>query len=224
MLVDDNRTIVLYCGPLPSTRPQRPYNLRYYWSHRSEEIERVKRRQRATVEWLRELRQVACADCGKSYPPYVMDFDHRDPATKSFSLLADKVLLKSRGVLLAEVAKCDVVCANCHAERTWRQLAEHNWGWPRGGHSPRLEYRRERARSQAELLDELRDTPCMDCGARFPPYVMQFDHRDPTTKTQLVSKMIGRAGTARILNEVARCDIVCTNCHRDRTYKRRMAA
>jgi hypothetical protein len=210
---------------VPSTRPQRPYNIRYYWSHRAEEIERVRRRQRAAVEWLRdELRQVACADCGKSYAPYVMDFDHRDPATKAFSLLADKVLLMSRDVLLAEVAKCDVVCANCHAERTWRQLTEHKWGWPSGGHSPRLEYRRERARSQAEMVDELRDTPCMDCGARFPPYVMQLDHRDLTTKTQLVSKMIGRAGTARILDEVAKCYIVCTNCHRIRTYERRIAA
>ena len=112
---------------MPSTQPQRPYNVRYYWSHRAEELERVRRRERATVEWLRDLRRVPCADCGKTYPPYVMDFDHRDPSTKSFSLLADKALLKNRNVLIAEVAKCDVVCANCHAERTWRQWATHDW-------------------------------------------------------------------------------------------------
>jgi hypothetical protein len=125
---------------VPSTQPQRPYNVRYYWAHRAEEIERVRRRQRATVEWLRDLRRVPCADCGKTYPPYVMDFDHRDPLTKCFSLLADKPLLKNREVLLAEVAKCDVVCANCHAERTWRQWATHDWGWPSGGKSDRIEY------------------------------------------------------------------------------------
>jgi hypothetical protein len=179
------------------------------------------RRQRATVEWLRDLRRVPCTECGKTYPPYVMDFDHRDPATKLFSLLADKALLKNRDVLLAEVAKCDVVCANCHAVRTWRQWAEHDWGWPSGGRSERIEYRRRRARAQSELLDELRDTPCSDCGKRFAPYVMQFDHRDPKTKTHLVSQMIGRAGTARILAEVAKCDIVCANCHRQRTYIQR---
>jgi hypothetical protein len=206
---------------VPSTQPQRPYNVRYYWAHRAEEIERVRRRQRATVEWLRDLRRVPCADCGKTYPPYVMDFDHRDPSTKSFSLLADKPLLKNREVLLAEVAKCDVVCANCHAERTWRQWATHDWGWPSGGKSDRIEYRRKRAKAQADLLDQLRDTPCHDCGGRFALYVMQFDHRDPTTKTHLVSQMIGHAGTARILAEVAKCDIVCANCHRQRSYVQR---
>jgi hypothetical protein len=87
-----------------------------------------------------------------------MDFDHRDPSTKSFSLLADKALLKNRNVLIAEVAKCDVVCANCHAERTWRQWATHDWGWPSGGKSNRIEYKRVRARAQADLLDRLRDT------------------------------------------------------------------
>ncbi len=182
------------------------------------------RRQRATLEWLRDLRRVPCIDCRKTYPPYVMDFDHRDPATKSFSLLADKALLKNREVLLAEIAKCDVVYANCHAVRTWHQWGEHNWGWPSGGNSARIEYRRKRAREQAELLDKLREAPCSDCGERFASYVMQFDHRDPTTKTYLVSQMIGRTSTARILAEVAKCDIVCANCHRQRTYVRRPMA
>jgi hypothetical protein len=124
---------MFYNALMPSTRPQRPYNVRYYWTHRAEEIERVMSRQRATVEWLRDLRRVPCADCGKTNPPYVMDFDHRDPSAKSFSLLADATLLKNRDVLLAEVAKCDVVCANCHAIRTSRQRAQYDWGWPGGG-------------------------------------------------------------------------------------------
>src|SRR5712691_1079534 len=178
-------------------------------------------RQHATVEWLRDLRRVPCADCGKTYPPYLMDFDHHDPAAKSFFLLADAALLKNRNVLLAEVAKCDVVCANCHAIRTSRQRAEYDWGWPGGGKGPRLEYRRERSRAQAKLLHELRAVPCADCGQKYPPFVMQFDHRDPATKTHLVTQMIGHAGTTRILAEVAKCDIVCANCHRQRTYDRR---
>jgi hypothetical protein len=215
---------MFYDGSMPSTRPQRPYNVRYYWTHRAEEIERVMSRQRATVQFLRDLRCVPCADCGRSFPPYIMDFDHRDPSTKSFCLLADKVLLKNRDVLLAEVAKCDVVCANCHAIRTSQQRAEYEWGWPSGGRGPRIESQRARWRAQAKLLDELRCVPCIDCGQVFPPYVMQFDHRDPATKSHLVTQMTGRAGTARILAEVAKCDIVCANCHRDRTFRRRIAA
>lgn len=49
---------------------------------------------------------------------------------------------------------------------------------------------------------------------------MDFDHRDPGSKRYTVTRMIGRAGTARILAEVAKCDIVCANCHRRRTHVR----
>jgi hypothetical protein len=71
------------------------------------------------------------------------------------------------------------------------------------------------------MLDELRDVPCADCGGRFPPCAMDFDHRDGSSKTAGVTRMVGRSGAARILAEAAKCDIVCANCHRARTYRRR---
>jgi hypothetical protein len=56
-----------------------------------------------------------CMDCGVQYPYYVMQFDHRDPATKLFIIsMARAVGLR----LDAEMDKCDVVCANCHAIRS----------------------------------------------------------------------------------------------------------
>jgi hypothetical protein len=53
---------------------------------------------------------------------------------------------------------------------------------------------------------------------------MDFDHRDPSEKLSGVTRMIGRSGTPRILAEVAKCDIVCANCHRTRTFTRRADA
>jgi hypothetical protein len=76
---------------------------------------------------------------------------------------------------------------------------------------------------QIKLLANVRTVPCLDCGGTFPFFVMQFDHRDPIEKRYMVSQMVGRTGTERILAEVAKCDIVCTNCHRERTYQRRSA-
>ncbi len=112
-------------------------------------------------------------------------------------------------------------CANCHRLRT------REWHQKRvpaiAGNSRHLERKRNVWRVQAELLDSLRDVPCADCERRFPPCAMDFDHRDAEAKKYTVTRMIGRAGTARILAEVAKCDIVCTNCHRARTYDRRMA-
>lgn len=63
------------------------------------------------------LKSGPCTDCGVSYPPYVMHFDHRDPSTKLFNV--GKMGGHPMATVLAEVEKCDLVCANCHAERTW---------------------------------------------------------------------------------------------------------
>ena len=72
-----------------------------------------------------------------THPPHVIDFDHRDTSAKSFAL-SGKCQLKSRADRLHEVAKCDVVCANCHRIRTQLQRTEFVWSWPRRGESPRL--------------------------------------------------------------------------------------
>jgi hypothetical protein len=50
---------------------------------------------------------------------------------------------------------------------------------------------------------------------------MDFDHRDPAKKASRVTSLVGRAGIQRILAEVEKCDIVCANCHRLRTFERR---
>jgi len=102
-----------------SRRPsRRPYNVEYYRRNRGLEVQRVRVRQAGMVEFLRDLRRVPCADCGGRFKPYQMDFDHRDPATKSFNVMAGRAMLMATGRVLAEVAKCDIVCANCHQIRT----------------------------------------------------------------------------------------------------------
>jgi hypothetical protein len=49
---------------------------------------------------------------------------------------------------------------------------------------------------------------------------MDFDHRDPTVKVRGVTRMI-MGSIDRMLAEVDKCDIVCANCHRLRTFQRR---
>lgn len=58
-----------------------------------------------------------CADCGVSYPPCVMDFDHvRGKKSKAVSLLIGACAPMKR--IIEEIEKCEVVCANCHRLRT----------------------------------------------------------------------------------------------------------
>lgn len=69
-------------------------------------------------ERLLPFKQQPCADCGKIYPPYVMDFDHVRGEKKFDISLSERTAWET---VLAEIAKCDVVCANCHRERTWER-------------------------------------------------------------------------------------------------------
>lgn len=60
-----------------------------------------------------------CVDCKNKFPPYIMHFDHRDPDEKSFTISSGGTYAYER--LLEESLKCDLVCGNCHAERTHLQ-------------------------------------------------------------------------------------------------------
>ena len=54
-----------------------------------------------------------CRRCGNTYPPVAMDFHHRDPSTKSFTI-GHGVYRHSKTDVLAEISKCDIYCSNCH--------------------------------------------------------------------------------------------------------------
>lgn len=70
-----------------------------------------------------------------------------------------------------------------------------------------------------EFVRNLKSKPCTECGHTFPPECMDFDHRPGEKKLRAVSKMF-TLSLERILEEVAKCDLVCANCHRIRTYRR----
>ena len=84
--------------------------------------------------------------------------------------------------------------------------------------------RRQRKRLRA-ILEETKQRPCQDCGGHFHPWVMEFDHRDGSTKEAAVADLVSKGCTdARLLTEIRKCDIVCANCHRMRTYHRSLEA
>lgn len=57
--------------------------------------------------------QRGCDRCGYSRCPAALDFHHRDPATKLFHVTRQAA---SEERTQAEIAKCDLLCANCHRE------------------------------------------------------------------------------------------------------------
>lgn len=71
-----------------------------------------------------------------------------------------------------------------------------------------------------EYVDNLKRNPCMDCGQCFDPICMDFDHVRGT-KFQSVSAMVNSKYNIRQISiEIAKCELVCANCHRLRTKSR----
>jgi hypothetical protein len=70
-------------------------------------------------------------------------------------------------------------------------------------------------------INSMKEAPCMDCGGRFPPCAMDFDHANGD-KAATVSQMMF-APEADVLREIQKCELVCANCHRVRTFTRKRA-
>ena len=78
--------------------------------------------------------------------------------------------------------------------------------------------REQRSNNRERYKHYKSNTPCSRCGGVFPNCVMDFDHRDPTEKKHCVAQMMGYSW-GRILEEIAKCDLLCANCHRIKTYE-----
>jgi len=78
-----------------------------------------------------------------------------------------------------------------------------------------------RKRRRAFILDHLRQNPCVDCGET-DPIVLEFDHvGEEGSKDFNISDAIRLGyGLQRIIDEIAKCQVRCANCHRKRTYER----
>jgi hypothetical protein len=68
-----------------------------------------------------------CVDCElpcEAWNVVMFAFDHLDPTVKSFSLSkAQQQKGCNQPLIDAEIAKCELVCHNCHAYRTWVERA-----------------------------------------------------------------------------------------------------
>jgi hypothetical protein len=265
---------------------------------------RARRRlwERGRRDWLLSLKTgQPCTDCARFFPPQVLQWDHLPGHPK----LGDVSTLYrlSRQEVLEEIAKCELVCANCHAIRTFERA-----GWPlswtelgvelaplnsmrsrvalgdlglnlsaaslvaRGsdkkpedptlmhcamcglwqprsefpdskagqfsycrpcrraydrnyhrqrGRAPRLRRQRARVMAARAWMASLKDgIACTDCHEVFPAWVMHWDHLPGYEKVGCISELVGSRRRAIILEELRKCELVCTNCHVLRTIGR----
>ncbi len=94
----------------------------HYKKNPSTYLNSTKKTKKKLLEYIKEAKNLPCQDCGIRYPYYVMDFDHRNSNEKKFAISQSK-RIGSIEKTKTEIAKCDVVCANCHRERTFGRVA-----------------------------------------------------------------------------------------------------
>ncbi len=86
--------------------------------------------QRAEVRRIIREHKKACVNCGED-DYRCLDFDHRDPKAKLFNIShAPRICASRPGFerLRAEIAKCDIRCANCHRKRSYAE-GHITMGW-----------------------------------------------------------------------------------------------
>ena len=84
-----------------------------------------------------------------------------------------------------------------------------------------LERQRKTRKNTGEMVQRMKEaSPCMDCGVYYPYYVMDYDHVRGEKLDGVGKLSRGAGGIQRLLEEIAKCDLVCSNCHRKRTYER----
>lgn len=64
---------------------------------------------------------------------------------------------------------------------------------------------------------------CMDCGYKENAWALHFDHVLGEKRTDVTS-MCSSTSWSRLMDEVAKCDVVCANCHEIRTHGRRIGS
>lgn len=110
-------------------------------------------------------------------------------------------------------------CKDCKYEHNQKTKTSRNLKQKEYNQANKIQIelaRLERRSARLEYIWNLKKSPCADCGQTFHPFVMDFDHTDRSLKSRDVSQ-INRLD--EIAEEVKKCEVVCSNCHRLRTYK-----
>lgn len=92
---------------------------RHYHRNKKEIIRKNGLRRIKTRQFIWELKRKPCKDCGNSFHPCAMDFDHIQ-GTKLKNIASMRSFSNKK--ILEEISKCELVCSNCHRLRTFNRL------------------------------------------------------------------------------------------------------
>jgi hypothetical protein len=96
------------------------YDAEYHQRVRHRRLEQKREYHEAFDAWQQSLKAgKPCTDCGQTFDPAAMQWDHL-PQFAKVANVSDLARRHNRRMVLEEIEKCELVCANCHAVRTRR--------------------------------------------------------------------------------------------------------
>lgn len=121
--------------------------------------------------------------------------------------------LKNEGEFHMNKSKKDGLgssCKSCQNGTSKKHYAENSETYKENSLRNRVRLR--------EMVDNIKQSnPCKDCGVFYPPCVMDFDHLH--SKEGNVASLVSKGASWRkIQQEISKCELVCSNCHRIRTH------
>lgn len=162
-----------------------------------------------------EWKAQGCADCGYD-DIRAIEPDHVNPKDKHDNVSRMIAMCASEERIRAELAKCEPRCVRCHRRVTAQQFPS------RLRYQKRIPPSWKRRFIYQDRVDALKLAwGCFDCGWRTWARGLEWDHVRGT-KRGTISTLIARGVPWRQIEiEIAKCVLVCSNCHRIRTVLRR---
>lgn len=104
-------------------------------------------------------------------------------------------------------------CKSCKKESDSSYYRENRKRWD--------SYKTKWRKSFVEWYRSLKNKPCADCNQVFDPVCMDWDYLPQYKKGKAVSTIAQETwNKEKVLEEIKKCELVCSNCHRIRTQKR----
>ena len=182
----------------------RSYYREYNRTHRF----RLEANRKRIKDWLCDYKSnLKCEQCSESCSA-CLDFHHKDPSQKEFGICLGAARAYSIERLKIEIAKCSVLCSNCHKR-------EHPYQNKKVvGTNRRKEYQK-----RLRVWMDGYKVSCEICGENYQD-CLEFHHIDEDKKEFNMATAHCREGKGAIINEIAKCQVLCSNCHRKLHWER----
>ena len=106
-------------------------------------------------------------------------------------------------------------CRSCDRIRSLRLYHSD----PHGAEKACARKKKSVIRNRMFVIDYLKSHPCIQCGEK-DILVLEFDHRSQIDKTLNIAQAIYSGWTtAKVQNEISKCDVLCANCHKRKTAR-----